>query len=201
MSSGWSVREEHDRAGTDRRNELLAAARGAFEDLGYGATTIAQITDRAGVSRATFYVYFASKNEVFAVLAREVRDRFEKAQDVSDLAAEDVPSVLRHTIATTLAVTAEHLALMTVLDHQALADPEIKRMWGGIRHESVLRTARYLERQAAAGRIQPAASAEALALMGAGMNDRCAPLVADGSMRAEDAVAEMHAIWMACLRR
>lgn len=199
MTRGWSVREDHDRGEAQRRHELVAAARGAFEELGYGATTIAEITQRASVSRATFYVYFASKEDVFAVLAQQVRDRFVQAQDVSALDLDDVSGVLRHTLATTLAVTVDHLALMTVLDHQALAEPAIKQMWGGIRHDSVHRTARFIERHGRSGRIRPAADPEALALMGAGMNYMYAPLVTDGSVQAAEAVDQMHAIWMACV--
>jgi AcrR family transcriptional regulator len=199
MSSGWAVREERDRADADRHRELLAAARASFEDLGYGATTIAEITRRAGVSRATFYVYFASREDVFAVLADEVRDRFVQAQDLTGVDPDDVSTVLRRTIATTLDVTVDHLALMTVLNHQAMGDPEIRVLWSQIKHEAVRRTADYLARQSREGRIRPVADTEALATMGAGMNDRYAPLVVDHTITRTAAVDQMHQIWMACV--
>jgi len=193
------VREERDRADADRHRELLAAARASFEDLGYGATTIAEITRRAGVSRATFYVYFASREDVFAVLADEVRDRFVQAQDLTGVDPDDVSTVLRRTIATTLDVTVDHLALMTVLNHQAMGDPEIRVLWSQIKHEAVRRTADYLARQSREGRIRPVADTEALATMGAGMNDRYAPLVVDHTITRTAAVDQMHQIWMACV--
>jgi len=199
MTQGWAVREDHDRADAKRYAELLDAARAAFEELGYGATTIAEITRRAGVSRATFYVYFASKEQVFAVLAEQVRDRFLRAQDLSGIDRDDVDAVLRRTIATTLEATVEHLALMTVLNHQAVADPEIRALWRQIQREAVHRTATYVSQQAKAGHVSPVADPEALGNMGAGMNDRYAPLVAAGETTVEDAVEEMHRIWMACL--
>ena len=201
MSQGWAVREDHDRADAERHRELVLAARSAFEELGYGATTIAEITRRAGVSRATFYVYFASKEQVFAVLAEQVRDRFVRAQELSGIDPDDVSAVLRRTIATTLEATVENLALMTVLNHQAVGDDEIRGLWLEIQREAVHRTAGYVRQQARAGHVDPVADPEALGMMGAGMNDRYAPLVVSGVTTVEAAVEEMHHIWMACLGR
>jgi len=201
MTQGWSVREDHDRADAERRRELVTAARAAFEELGYGATTIAEITRRAGVSRATFYVYFASKEQVFAVLAEQVRDRFVRAQALTGVDRDDVEDVLRRTIATTLEATVENLALMTVLNHQAVGDEEIRDLWLEIQREAVHRTATYVSQQARAGHVDPVADPEALGMMGAGMNDRYAPLVVSGAITTEAAIEEMHRIWMACLGR
>lgn len=201
MTQGWSVREDHDRVDAARHRELVVAARAAFEELGYGATTIAEITRRAGVSRATFYVYFASKEHVFAVLAEQVRDRFVQAQELAGVDPHDVSGVLRRTIATTLEATVENLALMTVLNHQAVADEQLRDLWLEIQRDAVHRTAVYVSQQARAGRVDPVADPEALGQMGAGMNDRYAPLVVSGATTTEAAVEEMHRIWMACLGR
>ena len=59
--------------GHETRASLLNAAALVFARLGYARTTVADITAAADVSRATFYVYFASKAEVFAVVAAWVR--------------------------------------------------------------------------------------------------------------------------------
>ena len=47
------------------REMLQEAAFELFLENGYEATTIGQITQRAGVSRNTFFNYFASKSDVF----------------------------------------------------------------------------------------------------------------------------------------
>ena len=44
------------------RNALREAARACFAELGYGATQIAHITERAGVAKGTFYVHFTDKD-------------------------------------------------------------------------------------------------------------------------------------------
>jgi AcrR family transcriptional regulator len=47
----------------------------AVAELGYGATSIADVISRAGVSRKTFYQQFAGKDECFAVAYGEEMDR------------------------------------------------------------------------------------------------------------------------------
>ena len=51
-----------------RREEILAAARRVFAARGFRGTTIADIAEDAGIALGTIYLYFASKDEVFAAL-------------------------------------------------------------------------------------------------------------------------------------
>lgn len=199
-NKGWAVREGVDRQGTERRQQLLDAARDVFEVQGFGTATIADITRLAGVSRATFYVYFASKTDVFAILAEHVRDDYLHAQEITGIAEDDVVAVLAATIEATLDVTVKNLALMTVLDHQAIADPQIKTLWGGIRRQTVKRTAHYLERCRDRGLLTLASSAETVAMMGAGMNELFAPLVADQAVKRDVAVTEMLGVFRQLLK-
>ena len=48
----------------DARERLETAALDLFVENGYGETTVAQIADRAGLNRATFFRHFADKREV-----------------------------------------------------------------------------------------------------------------------------------------
>ena len=57
---------------TERRLQILAAAREVFAKRGYHQTTIDDIVISAGVARGTFYLYFEDKRAVFADLI----DRF-----------------------------------------------------------------------------------------------------------------------------
>jgi AcrR family transcriptional regulator len=56
----------------DRPDELLDAAASLFATKGIDATTVEEITRKAGVSKATFYLYFSSKDEVIAAFARRL---------------------------------------------------------------------------------------------------------------------------------
>lgn len=57
------------------RDRLAAAAIAEFEERGYAQCKIEDVARRAGVSRATFYVHFASKVEVAEGLWEVVRRR------------------------------------------------------------------------------------------------------------------------------
>ncbi|MEV0248078.1 helix-turn-helix domain-containing protein [Nocardia sp. NPDC050712] len=48
------------------RERLVLAAVDLFTELGYDATTVAQIAERAGVTRSTFFRHFPDKREVLA---------------------------------------------------------------------------------------------------------------------------------------
>ena len=56
---------------TDTRARLLAAARQAFADLGYGRARVEDIVARAGVGHGTFYAYFRNKRAALAALVSE----------------------------------------------------------------------------------------------------------------------------------
>jgi AcrR family transcriptional regulator len=55
-----------------RREEILDAARRVFAERGFKGTTIADIAEGTGIALGTVYLYFASKDEVFAALNRRL---------------------------------------------------------------------------------------------------------------------------------
>ncbi len=60
--------------GRRRQSDLLDAARSTFADQGYFETRVEDIAQRAHVSRATFYTYFDSKDDILAVLVEQLVD-------------------------------------------------------------------------------------------------------------------------------
>jgi len=52
----------------ERRLSILTAAKEVFADRGYSSAGVADIIEKAGVARGTFYLYFESKRSVFAAL-------------------------------------------------------------------------------------------------------------------------------------
>jgi AcrR family transcriptional regulator len=56
------------------RGELAGAAWGLFAAKGYEATTVEEIAQAAGVSRRTFFRYYASKEEVLVETTDEVAE-------------------------------------------------------------------------------------------------------------------------------
>lgn len=55
-----------------RRGELLAAAQALFFTKGYEATTVADIMERAGVSKGGFYHHFTAKDDLLEALAESL---------------------------------------------------------------------------------------------------------------------------------
>jgi AcrR family transcriptional regulator len=51
-----------------RRNAILQAAAGLFQEMGYERASMNELTKRLGGSKATLYGYFSSKEELFAAV-------------------------------------------------------------------------------------------------------------------------------------
>jgi AcrR family transcriptional regulator len=64
---------------TGTRERLLRAARELIDEGGYGATSVLAIAERAGVASGTLYRHFASKEELFVEVFRDVCDREDRA--------------------------------------------------------------------------------------------------------------------------
>ena len=65
--------------GAATRERLLGAAEDIFSELGYHEASIVKITEAAGVAQGTFYLYFASKQEIFEELVRDLNRRVRHA--------------------------------------------------------------------------------------------------------------------------
>jgi AcrR family transcriptional regulator len=57
--------------GEDRRSRIVEAARGAFARAGFRGTSMEQVAAEAGISPATIYWYFPSKEELAAEVLRQ----------------------------------------------------------------------------------------------------------------------------------
>ena len=84
------------------RDRLAQAAIGLFSERGYEQTTVDDIAERAGLSRATFFRYYPSKDDVIFPdhdrLLGQVRERLRSSSHGTALAAvsDAVRLVLRH---------------------------------------------------------------------------------------------------------
>ncbi len=54
-----------------RPSQIVSAAVELFRDRGFEATRLEDVADKAGVSKATIYLYFESKEDLFYALIRE----------------------------------------------------------------------------------------------------------------------------------
>ncbi len=63
----------------DAAGRLTAAAIGLFGEQGYDATTVAEIAERAGLTKRTFFRHFADKREVLFAGSSELERRWVEA--------------------------------------------------------------------------------------------------------------------------
>jgi AcrR family transcriptional regulator len=80
------------------RDRILHAARQAFADLGYSATTNKSLADSADVTTGAIYHYFDSKLDLYRAVNDEAQSivyaRFEEAVDEADNFVEGVENML-----------------------------------------------------------------------------------------------------------
>ncbi|WP_162240313.1 TetR/AcrR family transcriptional regulator [Nocardia arizonensis] len=150
--STWAVRGARERSQTDRYRALLDAAARVFAERGYSNTTVAAITAEAGVSRATLYVYFASKEEIFHALATRVRDDFLTAQE-PDVEPDEPRTMLRTTIESFAAAIRAAGPLLRLIEERGAVDPRLAPLAEEIAQRPIRRFTRYLERQLDLGTV------------------------------------------------
>ncbi len=64
---------------TERRQQILDAAKRVFASRGYHDTNISHICEDLGIARGTLYQYFKSKHEVFAAIVEGLLTRLRAA--------------------------------------------------------------------------------------------------------------------------
>jgi|YNPNPStandDraft_1061719.scaffolds.fasta_scaffold25627_1 AcrR family transcriptional regulator len=84
----------HQERSEQTRLRILTAARECFARAGYDATGVAEICQRAGVSKGAFYHHFPSKQAVFLALLDRWLAGLEVPMAASRAAAIDVPAQL-----------------------------------------------------------------------------------------------------------
>ena len=83
-----SVEASVGRLSETRRTDIIEAAWSIFLDQGYSGTSMAEVSERLGGSKATLYNYFASKDMLFReVIARKGAELYSTLNSIpSDLA-------------------------------------------------------------------------------------------------------------------
>lgn len=78
----------------DTRSRILDAALGLFSEHGFEGTTLQQIADRLGLTKAALYYHFRSKDDLLAALHEPVAKDLEAVLDAHD-GQPDTPAARR----------------------------------------------------------------------------------------------------------
>ena len=114
--------------GARTRRRLLEAAEQVFADLGYHDASIVKITEAAGVSQGTFYLYFGGKQEIFDVLVEDLNTRIRHAMSEASVKGVTRMEAERLGFEAFFRFTAEHPALYRVIRQAEFASPRMLRL-------------------------------------------------------------------------
>jgi AcrR family transcriptional regulator len=115
------------RKGVETRQRLLDAAEHVFAELGYHDASIVKVTEAAGVGQGTFYLYFASKKEIFDELVRDLNRRVRHAmKEASSQGATRLESELLG-FGAYFRFTMEHPGLYGIIRQAEFVSPEMLR--------------------------------------------------------------------------
>lgn len=140
---------ERSASGQETESAILQAAETVFSQKGFFGTTVAEIVERAGVSRGTFYLYFKNRDEVFsAILARVVGEMFMlSASHQSGSPQERLEGANR----AYLEIFRRHREFMRSVIQVATFDTEVAETLNTLRGKFIERVRNHLERGLKAG--------------------------------------------------
>ncbi len=87
---------------TERKEQIIKAARKKFSEKGYYLTQISDIQKDAGVARGTIYLYFKNKDDIFATIMDEFQKEWSLVLNETPPDVKDYMDVFRFRIRGTL---------------------------------------------------------------------------------------------------
>lgn len=155
-------------AQTEQR--LLDAAEHAFCSHGYLRTTVQDIVDRTGLSRAAFYRYFRSTDDIFVRLVTRVVDGLIMSSRMrSGITLRDR---VRDSNQRYFDIFAKHRGVLRAMFEASHVNPQIAAIHARMRATYLQRVRDHLRRQQAGGRclpLDPDTAALSLTMMVAGI--------------------------------
>ena len=150
------------------RAQILAAARSAFAQRGYDATTNKDIAQAVGITTGAIYHYFASKTDLYAAVFAEVQDlvygNFEAAAGSHQGFAERLCAVLDAAVAVN-AHDPSIAAFVVGVAGEVQRHPELAPVVAPYRRRARDFVARLVADAAASGELAPGTDPDAVADM------------------------------------
>jgi AcrR family transcriptional regulator len=111
--------------GQRTRQKLLESAERIFAELGYHDASIVKITEAAGVGQGTFYLYFASKKQVFDEVVLDLNTRVRHAMTEASATGKTRSERELLGFGAFFRFTAEHPALYRIIRQAEFVSPEM----------------------------------------------------------------------------
>ena len=120
-----------ERRSETRPAELIEAALRCFSERGFAATRLDDVAARAGVSKATVYLYFENKEKLFeAVVRAAVAPKLDQAHELVDKFEGSTPDLMRSLLAILeTALDGPFPAMAKLVISESGNFPELARLW------------------------------------------------------------------------
>ena len=115
-----------------KRAAMLDAAQSCFLESGYASTTVDEVATRAGVSKATIYAHFNSKDELFgAIICRRCDDHAEGLSSLTLPECTDARVILTAMAQRLMALflSPEVMGIYRMVIAEAPRHPELAKTW------------------------------------------------------------------------
>jgi TetR/AcrR family transcriptional regulator, mexJK operon transcriptional repressor len=131
VSTPVAARTDHSATDTDKVRLILQRARDIFMHSGYGAASMDAVARAAGVSKATLYMFFAGKRELFAAVILEERNRYAVSLLSGEATRESVRAKLMRfgEAIVNFLISEETVASFRMVVGEAARAPELGRLF------------------------------------------------------------------------
>lgn len=129
VASPHAVNEVPLTRGEQTRRRLLEAAEACFSRRGFYATSVADITRRAGVSLGVFYLYFPSKTEILAELVRDINARLRRTARAAITGIRDRRQIEQEGFRAFFQFVSQNLAAYRIVREAEFVNPPIARWY------------------------------------------------------------------------
>lgn len=194
-------------SGDDRELAILATAERLLAEQPLSAVSVDDLARGAGISRPTFYFYFASKDAVLLTLLDRVVAEADAAMAAAETAMREVEAhphevprdLWRQAISAYYDTFREHRGLTLAWAEARSTNREVRELWATVFEGWVLRSAAAIDAERARGAAPRGIPARDLAVALNSMNERVlyATLGGDGPAVAEsDVVTVLLEVWL-----
>jgi TetR/AcrR family transcriptional regulator, ethionamide resistance regulator len=187
-------------SGDDRERALLATAERLLGERPLAEISVDDLARGAGISRPTFYFYFASKDAVvLALLDRVVAEARELRAAALAGTADDPRAGWRAALVAVRDTFRAHRALTAAATQLLAGSAEVRELWAQVMEGFVAETAAAIEAERARGAAPGGPPARDLAVALNWMNERVIQVTLGGHRPAvaeDDLIDVLLAVWL-----
>lgn len=183
--------------GDQRRLQLLSALDALLQERTLDAVNVADISERAGVSRSAFYFYFDNKAVAVAALLNRMNEQAEFVASAL-LEVEGTPRErFEQQIRGAVDVLEKHRYLYRAMLEARQLDASVRDVWDADRNSFVSPIAELIEAERVAGNAPPGPDSRALATILLDLNDRSLERLALGDpLPVEERIDALVTVWV-----